>query len=333
MENIYNIIDSLMKQYDKPFYFYDESVIAKNIKILKEKFLRFEFLYSIKANPYTPIVDFIVSEGLGADAASSEEVILAYNTGLTSEKILYSTPGKTRNDIEKTYDKSIIIADSYNELVLINEVAKDKDIQIKVGIRINPDFDIDSGVGVSSKFGVDEDTLVKQKSFLDSLKNLKIIGIHVHLRSQIIDYRILYRYYEKVFLLSLFCKEVMKWELDFINFGGGLGIVYSSLNDSPLDLELLSEKCEVLFQRFKDKIKVRLILETGRFVVCEAGQYITQIVDIKESRGTKYLIVKNSLNGFFRPSIAEFLAAYTPKEKNYRAVNHYSRRKMLLILR
>ena len=101
--------------------------------------------------------------------------------------------------------------------------------------------------------------------------------------------------------------------MEFINFGGGLGIVYSSLNDIPLDLDLLSDECENLFQRFRDKINARLIIETGRFVVCEAGQYVTHIVDIKESRGTKYLIVENGLNGFLRPSIAELLTAYTPE--------------------
>lgn len=69
-----------------------------------------------------------------------------------------------------------------------------------------------------------------------------------------------------------------------------------------------------MVHRFKDKINVRLIIETGRFVVCEAGQYVTRIVDIKESRGVKYLIVENGLNGFLRPSIAELLAAYAPQE-------------------
>ena len=101
--------------------------------------------------------------------------------------------------------------------------------------------------------------------------------------------------------------------MEFINFGGGLGIVYSLLNDRPLDIQLLSDECEELVQRFKDKINARLIIETGRFIVCEAGQYVTHIVDIKESRGVKYLIVENGLNGFLRPSIAELLTAYTPQ--------------------
>lgn len=219
-----NVIKELMVQYDRPFYIYDEDVISKQIEILSRKFSQFEFLYSIKTNPYKPIVNFIVSRGFGADAASSEEVIIANKEGLFYEKVLYSSPGKTRKDIEKTLDKSIIIADSYNELALVNDIAKERKLKVKVGLRINPDYTMDIGKGVSSKFGVDEETLASQRDFLNSLTNIKITGIHVHLRSQILDYTTLYRYYERIFELALFCKDSMGWELEFINFGGGLGI-------------------------------------------------------------------------------------------------------------
>ncbi|MEW9096037.1 MAG: hypothetical protein AB2417_13230 [Clostridiaceae bacterium] len=313
MESNLSVIEKLMREYDRPFYIYEESIISNKVEILLEKFPQFEFLYSIKTNPYNPIVNFILSKGFGADAASVEEVTIAEKAGLSHEKILYSSPGKTRKDIEKTLDKSIIIADSYNELILINEVAKQKKLHVNVGVRINPDYTMDGGKGVSSKFGIDEETLIEQKDLFDSFTNIRIVGIHVHLRSQVLDYNILYGYYEKIFELSLFCQETMGWELEFINFGGGLGIVYSSLDDSPLDIELLSDGCEKLFEKFKHKINARLIIETGRFVVCEAGKYITHIVDIKESRGTKYLVVENGLNGFLRPSIAELLTAYTPE--------------------
>ncbi|MBU5483263.1 hypothetical protein KQI86_02915 [Clostridium sp. MSJ-11] len=313
MESNLSVIEKLMREYDRPFYVYEESIISNKVEILLEKFPQFEFLYSIKTNPYNPIVNFILSKGFGADAASAEEVTIAEKAGLSHEKILYSSPGKTRKDIERTLDKSIIIADSYNELILINQVAKEKKLHVKVGVRINPDYTMDGGNGVSSKFGIDEETLIEQKDLFDSLTNIQIIGIHVHLRSQVLDYNILYRYYDKIFELSLFCQETMGWELEFINFGGGLGIVYSSLEDSPLDIELLSDECKKLFEKFKHKINARLIIETGRFVVCEAGKYVTHIVDIKESRGKKYLVVENGLNGFLRPSIVELLTAYTPE--------------------
>jgi diaminopimelate decarboxylase len=319
MENNFKVIKDLMTQYDGSFYIYDESVISRQIKILSESFPQFEFLYSVKTNPFAPILNFAASQGFGSDAASAEEVIISHRAGLPYEKIFFSTPGKTCRDIEKTIDKAIIVADSYNELLLINDIAKQKNIHIKTGLRINVDFSMEGGKGSSSKFGVDEDTLVKQKDFLNSLSNTEIVGIHVHLRSQVLDHRKLYRYYEKIFDLSLFCKETLGWDMEFINFGGGLGIVYSLDNDAPLDIELLGRECEGLIQKFKDKINARLLIETGRFVICEAGQYVTRIADIKESMGKKYLIVEKGLNGFSRPSISELIKAYAPEDSSLKA--------------
>jgi diaminopimelate decarboxylase len=319
MKNKLNTVKDLMKEYDGSFYIYDESIISSQINTLLCNFPQFEFFYSVKTNPFEPIVNFAASKGFGADAASAEEVMISQRAGLSYEKILYSTPGKTRRDIRMTIDKAIIIADSYNELILINDIAKERNIHIKTGLRINMDFSMDGGRGSSSKFGVDENTLVKQKDFINSLSNVKIAGIHVHLRSQVLDHTKLYQYYEKIFELSLFCKEAMGWEMEFINFGGGLGIVYSRADEEPLDVEQLSSECEGLIRRFKDKLKVRLCIETGRFVVCEAGWYVTRIADIKESMGTKYLIVEKGLNGFMRPAIAELIAAYAPEGAGLKA--------------
>ncbi|MGE5626665.1 MAG: hypothetical protein ACM3X7_00950 [Solirubrobacterales bacterium] len=319
MENYLNKINELMKQADGSFYVYDENVISKQIEALLEKMPSFEFLYTIKTNPFTPIVNFTASKGLGADAASAEEVMIGHRAGLPSEKILYSTPGKTRKDIEKSMSKAIIVADSYNELLLINDVAKQKNMTIKVGLRINMNYSMEGGKGISSKFGVDEDTLAANIDLINSLSNLKIIGIHVHLRVQVLDHLKLFKYYEKVFELASYCKEIMGFEMEFINFGGGLGIVYSLANDKPLNFDKLGAECEELVQRFKNKLNVRLCIETGRFVICEAGWYVTRIADIKESMGIKYLIVEKGLNGFMRPSIVELIKSYTGEEAELKA--------------
>src|SRR5699024_5529874 len=211
-------------------------------------------------------------------------------------------------------DKALIIADSYNELLLINDIAKENHAHVKVGLRINMNFTMDGGSGISSQFGVDESTLVENKGLFNSLTNVKISGIHVHLRSQVLDYKKLYNYYEKIFELASYCIDELGWEMDFVNFGGGIGIVYSPRNDKELDIEKLGQKNQELIQRFKDKINARLIIETGRFVICEAGNYVTPIVDIKESMGRKYIIVQKGLNGFLRPAIKELFLDYASED-------------------
>lgn len=307
------IIKDLMNQYDRSFYLYDEIVIEEQIDKLKKNFPDFEFLYSVKANPYNPVVNFIKEKDFGMDAASEEEVHISERLGLEKEKILYSTPGKTKKNIENTIDKAIIIADSYNELKIIDEVARENNEKVKVGLRINIS-PVNSEIPMSSKFGVDAIGLLDNKDLFESLTNIEIVGIHVHLRSQILDYEILYRYYEKVFNTAVFCMDILGWNIEFINFGGGLGIVYSEENDTPLDMEKLQNKCSKLVRQYKQKLNARLIIETGRFITCYSGTYVTKVVDIKESMGIKYIVVEKGLNGFMRPSIAELLMDYSGRE-------------------
>lgn len=297
----------LYREHQGPMYLYDKAMIISQAEALLTSFDGFEFLYSVKTNPFPPVLRTIFSKGIGADAASAREVGIAVELGVARDRILFSAPGKTNEDIEETIDKSILIADSYNELRLIDAAARSRGIVCKAGVRLNPDFTMFDDEGVTGKFGIDSESLKDHLPFLAELKNTDIVGIHVHVRSQILDDGILRRYYEKIFELAVFCRDTLGWKLEFINFGGGIGIPYSQKGDRPLDVPLLGKKCAELLERFKDLDGVRLIIESGRFLVGQAGKYVTPVVDVKESRGVRYVIVRNGLNGFLRPSVAELL--------------------------
>lgn len=305
---------NLAQQYQKSFYLYDETIISRQISALKKSFTGVDFLYSIKTNPFPPIVRHIASHQLGADAASAAEVLLACQAGIPAEDIYYSAPGKTAQDIEQSLKHCTIIADSYSELKIIDTIAKAKNIKISAGIRINPAFNMFGAKQGSSKFGVDEESLLSHLPLFKSLTNTVITGIHTHLRSQILDTTILNRYYNNVFLLAKSCQEQLGFDIRFINFGGGLGIPYSTQNDTALNTAQLGQGFEQLANQH-NLSHVRLLIETGRFVIGEAGTYITPIVDIKASRGVKYLIVRNGLNGFMRPAIAALLNQF-PVDSN-----------------
>ena len=302
-------LHEIFDRYGRPFYLYDERIIAGQAAALLEGFGQFEFLYSIKTNPFPPVVRSIMSRGFGADAASEREVMLAHLMGVPRDKILYSAPGKTRSDIEGAWGKCVIIADSYNELELLDAVAREKNATARVGLRINPDFSMLGDKGMSGKFGVDEESLAGRSGFLRGLANVEIVGLHVHVRSQVLDEEVLYGYYDRIFRLALRCRDALGWKIGFINFGGGLGVAYSSANDRPLNIPGLGGKCSGLVEKYRELLGARLIIETGRFLVCHAGEYVTPVVDVKESRGVKYLVVRNGLNGFIRPAVAELLHA------------------------
>lgn len=303
------IIKDLMEKYKRPFYIYDEKVIGEQIQKLKTNFPEFEFLYSIKTNPNKDVIKFIAQNDIGSDSASKNEVFKSIDAGMPKEKIIYSSAGKTKQDIEETYDKCIITADSYHELELINEVAKEHDIVLRVGVRINSNYAIEGGDILPNKFGIDEESLLPHKEFIDSLKNIKICGIHVHLKSQILNYETLYNYYKDVLELAVFCVEKMGFDMDYVNFGGGLGVAYSQ-RENELEIDSLGQKCRELIKEFKEKLNCRLIIESGRFIVCKSGTYVTYVIDKKVSRGENYLIVANGYNGFHKTTLAEMVKGY-----------------------
>lgn len=307
-------LDEITREYGFPIYLYEEDVIARQVSILKEALPGFDVYYSIKTNPNMNICRYMSTNGLGADAASANEVIKAHEAGFDNRNILYSSPGKTVEDIINTLDKAIIVSDSYNELAMINEICAKRGKRAAVGLRINPNFTFNMDTapeivaGVSSKFGVDEESLLPSKPFIDNLKFIDITGIHVYLRSQITDEKAIYAYFKRVFELAGSCITQMNWDLSFIDFGGGFGIPYSK-GDHAINWQILQPQIQELVnnQKMVSKDKVRFIVESGRFLVSQAGTFLTKIVDVKESRGQKFAIVHGGLNGFFRPSIMNMI--------------------------
>lgn len=284
------------------FYLYDESCIISSVNVLKENFPQIEFLYSVKCNSNHDVLHSVFAHSFGADAASLGEVLLANEAGLTKDKIYYSAPGKTMEDIEAAISKSILIADSLDEIKRIQMIASKSDITVNIGIRINPDFSFHGNCGQPSKFGIDEEQAVEFVRNYDC-KNVKITGIHVHLRSQELNVGTLSDYYGKILHLAEKFHSLCG-ELDYVNMGSGMGIQYS-VDETPLDMKLLSAGIKSEIDRFKTTYpNTKLIIETGRYVVGKSGVYVTKVVERKVSHQKTYLILKNTLNGFIRPSLA-----------------------------
>lgn len=289
-----------------PFYAYHK----KDILIQAEKLSSlsfFEILYSVKTNPFLPILETIASLGYGTDAASAQEVLQSHRAGIPAEKIYYSAPGKTKDDLLQTWEQCHIIADSLHELELCQEIALQKQQTISVGLRINPPFSMDSTEGTPSKFGIDWEQLISSRDRFSALSHIRIHGLHIHLRSQVLEPQKLADYYRHILELALEMEHILDISLDYINFGSGIGIVYDEKQDAPLDLSLLQEHLLPIFQDYRSRLKGKFLLESGRFLVGACGNYITEITDIKISHGKTYYIIKNGANGFFRPVLKELL--------------------------
>ena len=110
---------------------------------------------------------------------------------------------------------------------------------------------------------------------------VEIRGIHVHLRSQNLSCEILGQYYENCFHLALRVKELLGCRMDYINFGGGVGIVYDEARETPLDIETLRGYAEHVAAENARTLGARLMIESGRFLTCQMGTYYLKVVDKK----------------------------------------------------
>lgn len=302
---------ALLDKYGCPFYIYDEEIIARQIKLLKESLPCFQPFYSVKTNPHPAICRMMAENGLGADAASSYEVERARAAGFSRDMIVYSAPGKAAGQISSVQNDCLLIADSYSELKLLDDLAGAGGQKLSVGLRVNPSLSLGPGFypevkeGAGAKFGVDEESLEENRALFKSLKNIKLSGIHVYLRSQILSPAAIAASFEKVFQIAEYCRTALSWDISFINFGGGLGI--SPGPAAPgLDLGDLSGLINSLTKKY-DFNKARLLVESGRFLVAESGFFVTKIADVKVSRGQTFVIAPGGLNGFLRPALMNLL--------------------------
>lgn len=307
------IISELLERYNS-FYLYDEEKILESMEKLKTGFPDVKFLYSLKTNPNKQVVETVLSNGFGSDAASLNEVKMSHLNGVPKEMLQYSAPGKLRRDIEAAIDSAILIADSVNEVKTIAEIAVEKGLNVEIGIRINPNFSFDGGKGTPSKFGIDEELVYESIPEWKQMEHVKIRGIHVHLRSQELSSELIGAYHENVLNLALRIQEALGEELKFINMGSGIGIPYSTV-DEEVDLADLGGHTSKLVAQLKDKLPAaQVYIETGRFVIGKAGVYVTTVVDKKYSGGKTFLMLNSTLNGFSRPSLEQMVLNYTKDE-------------------
>ncbi|MBM6828143.1 alanine racemase [Anaerotignum lactatifermentans] len=289
-----------------PFYAYHKKDILSQAEKLNDLSV-FEILYSVKTNPFLPILETMAALGYGADAASAAEVLQCRRSGIPAEKIYYSAPGKTKEDLLQTWRECHLIADSFHELELCQEIALQKQQSLSAGLRINPPFSMGGGEGTPSKFGIDWEQLRTDIGRLGALSQIRINGLHIHLRSQVLSAQTLIDYYRDILELALEMEHLLGNSLDYINFGSGIGIIYDQAQDPALDLTVLKESLLPLIASYRPRLKAKFLLESGRFLVGACGNYVTEIVDIKVSHGKTYYIVKNGANGFFRPVLKELL--------------------------
>lgn len=289
-----------------PCYLYEYDVMKAQVETLRQTFPQYDLLYSIKANPFPPVVRALAALGLGADAASAPEVLLSRTCGMAKEDIFFSAAGKSDAALEAAWDEGEIIADSLGEVARIGALCRRKGQRRAIGVRMNPAFGMGGGAGTGSKFGINEEDLPQLKPLLDDLP-VTVEGIHVHLKSQNLDADVLGGCYRDSWALAKRVQAALDCEMHYVNFGSGVGVAYDAAFEQPMNLAHLRTYTDAIAADNDATWKARLMIETGRFPTAQAGTYWLRVVDKKFSRGKTYVIAENCMNGLQKPALAAML--------------------------
>lgn len=301
-------IDKLSKL-ETPFYFYDTDLLRSTLDTLNREANKYGYHvhYAVKANANDKLLGIIRENKLGVDCVSGGEIKAALKAGFPAEKIVYAGVGKADWEINLGLDAGIFCfnVESIPELDVIDKLAEAKGKTASVAIRINPDVDahthhyITTGLK-ENKFGISLVHVDKVLDHIETLRHIKLIGLHFHIGSQILDMdsfkslcnrinEIQERLYQRMLIV------------DVINVGGGLGIDYHEPDRQAIPE--FGKYFETFHRHLKLRPKQSLHFELGRSIVAQCGNLFTKVLYVKEGVNKKFVIVDAGMTDLIRPAL------------------------------
>jgi len=318
VENISTL--TLTKKYKTPFYCYSLSQLKNNFYAFSNAFKTTKPLicFSVKSNSNVALLKELKKIGSGADVVSAGELLKAKKAGINSKKIVFSGVGKTEEEIKLAIKNEVLLIniESTSEAYLVNQISKKMKKKTSIGIRLNPDITgktnkkISTG-GKNDKFGLNNKDCINFCKKIGNFKNLKLIGISVHIGSQITSVKP----FQKV--LGALDKIINKTKVNFqfIDLGGGMGISYSN-NEKNLNLN----KYAKLVSKFLKRKKAQIIFEPGRFIIGNTSILISKIIYIKKSGNKTFIILDSGMNDLMRPALYNARHRIIPLKKNKKKI-------------
>jgi diaminopimelate decarboxylase len=297
-------ISEIVEQYGTPLFVYDQGAILRKIEDVRSMLpAGFTLFYSIKANPNAAILKLCLEQGCGLEVASGGELHQALEAGCPPDRLIFAGPGKSRNELAAALRPSIreIHVESIEEARCLNELAAANGQVAKIALRINP-VDAAGGAmrmgGRASPFGIDEEDVSDALNEILTLAHLNVVGVHLFMATQILDAEILQTQYQRALSLARRVAGRIGDPLRTIDFGGGLGTPYFA-HESELDLEKVACIIADIAQQMRaDPLLAGAegVLEPGRFLVNEAGIYVSRVTRVKDSRGKKFAVIDGGMH-------------------------------------
>jgi len=299
-----------LERIQTPFYYYDVELLRQTLRTITHEVSKHEGFcvhYAVKANANPKVLKIIREAGLGADCVSGGEIETCIKAGFPKQKIVYAGVGKSDWEINLGLDNDIFCfnVESIPELEVINQLAAAKDKVARVAFRLNPNVGAHTHANITTglaenKFGIDMRDMLTVIEKASQMKNVKVVGLHFHIGSQILDMGDFEALCNRVNELQNEL-ERHRISVEHINVGGGLGIDYQHPNRVPIP------DFKAYFDTYAKKLKLRngqtLHFELGRAVVAQCGSLITRTLYIKEGHVKKFCIVDAGFTDLIRPAL------------------------------
>ena len=291
----------LTKEYGTPLYVYNGQKILDQVAQLKQAFstVELKIKYATKALSNINILKLMKKAGTGVDAVSIEEVLLCLHAGFEPQDIMYTPNCVSFDEIQQAVELGVMInIDNIPMLEHFGSVYSDR---IPICIRLNPHILAGGNAKISvghidSKFGI---SILQLKHILKVVEahRLKVIGLHVHTGSDILDAEVFLKGAEILFDAAREFKD-----LTFLDFGGGFKVGYK-IGDIATDIREVGEKVSAAFKAFCDEYgrELEIWFEPGKFLVSECGYLLVNANVIKSTPASTFVGVDSGLNHLIRP--------------------------------
>ena len=300
-------IPDIVASVGAPFYVYSTATLTRHFQLFDDALAGMDHLvcYAMKAASNQAILQTLAKLGAGMDVVSGGEYARARAAGVPGERIVFSGVGKTRDEMRLALTGGIrqFNVESEPEMAVLSAVATELGVKAPITIRVNPDVDAKTHAKIATgksenKFGIPISRAREVYAQAAALPGIDVIGIDVHIGSQLTQLEPFELAYQKVAELT----ETLRADghnIRRLDLGGGLGIPYTRSNEAPP----LPTDYGAMVKRVLGHLNCEIEIEPGRLIAGNAGILVSQVIYVKEGEDRKFLILDAAMNDLIRPAM------------------------------
>lgn len=302
-------IKEIAKKVGTPFYVYSTATLRRHFDLFESALSGIDHLicYAVKAASNQAILRTLANFGAGMDVVSGGEYKRAREAGVEGSQIVFSGVGKTGAEMKLALTEGVrqFNVESEEELLVLSAIAHNMDKVAPITIRVNPDVDAKTHEKIATgkaenKFGIPISRAREVYAKAASLPGIQVVGIDVHIGSQLTQLLPFEEAYKKLADLT----EMLRsdgHEIKRLDLGGGLGIPYGSKDGSPPTPKEYGQ----MIKRVLGHLNCEIEIEPGRLLVGNAGLLVSEVIYVKKGHDREFLILDAAMNDLLRPALYE----------------------------